>query len=35
MLGYIGLSIVAIWYRKLFYVVVGLAVGYSGYLFFG
>jgi len=32
-LGYIGLSMVAIWYRKMFYVVLGLAVIYAGYLF--
>ncbi|WP_296824904.1 ComEC/Rec2 family competence protein [Sulfurovum sp.] len=33
MLGYVALSIGAIWQRKLFYVVFGLAFGYSGYLF--
>ncbi|RRS32710.1 MAG: transporter [Epsilonproteobacteria bacterium (ex Lamellibrachia satsuma)] len=33
MSGYIVLSIGAIWQRKLFYVVVGLAFGYAGYLF--
>ena len=31
--GYIGLSIVAIWHRKVFYVVLGLAIGYGIYLF--
>jgi len=33
MLGYVGLSLGAIWSRKLFLVVIGLAVGYAGYLF--
>ncbi|MEA1879252.1 MAG: ComEC/Rec2 family competence protein [Campylobacterota bacterium] len=33
MLGYIGLSIGAIWYRKVFYLVLALAVGYGIYLF--
>jgi len=33
MLGYVGLSIGAIWSKKVFYVVLGLAFGYSGYLF--
>lgn len=33
MLGYIGLSLGAIWSRKLFFVLIGLAVGYSVYLF--
>jgi len=33
MLGYVGLSLGAIWSRKLFFVVIGLAVGYAGYLF--
>jgi competence protein ComEC len=32
-LGYLGLSIVAIWYRKVFYVVLGLAILYMFYLF--
>jgi competence protein ComEC len=32
-LGYIGLSLIAIWYRKVFYVVLGLSVVYGGYLF--
>ena len=32
-LVYIGLSMVAIWHRKMFYVVLGLAVIYAGYLF--
>ncbi len=31
--GYIGLSLGAIWYRRLFYLLVGVAVGYGGYLF--
>ncbi len=30
---YVGLSIGAIWHKKLFYVVLGLAVGYGVYLF--
>jgi hypothetical protein len=34
MLGYVGLSLGAIWSRKLFYGVLGVAVGYMGYLFF-
>ncbi len=33
MLGYIGLSLGAIWYRKVFYIVLGLAFGYGIYLF--
>ena len=33
MLGYVGLSIGAIWYRKVFYVVLVLAFGYGVYLF--
>ena len=33
MLGYVGLSLGAIWSRKLFFVVLGVAVGYSIYLF--
>ncbi len=33
MLGYIGLSIGAIWSKKLFFMVIGLAVGYGAYLF--
>ena len=33
MLVYVALSLGAIWQRKLFYVVLGLAVGYCGYLF--
>ena len=33
MLGYVGLSIGAIWSKKLFFVVIGLAVGYGIYLF--
>ena len=33
MLGYVGLSLGAIWYRRLFFVVIGLAVGYGIYLF--
>ena len=33
MLGYVGLSLGAIWSRKLFFVVIGLAVGYGIYLF--
>jgi len=32
-LGYVGLSIGAIWYKKLFYVVLGLANLYAFYLF--
>jgi competence protein ComEC len=32
-LGYLGLSIIAIWYRKVFYVVLGLAILYMFYLF--
>ena len=32
-LGYLGLSIVAIWYRKAFYMVLGLAILYMFYLF--
>jgi len=32
-LGYVGLSLIAIWYRRVFYVVFGLAVLYGGYLF--
>lgn len=31
--GYSGLSIVAIWYRRVFYGVMGLALGYGVYLF--
>ena len=34
MLVYVGLSIGAIWNKKLFYGVIGVAVGYMGYLFF-
>jgi len=30
---YIGLSVGAIWHKKLFYVVLGLAIGYGIYLF--
>jgi len=33
MLAYIGLSLGAIWSRKLFYGVLGVAFGYGGYLF--
>ncbi len=33
MLGYVGLSIGAIWYRKVFYAVLGLAIVYAVYLF--
>jgi hypothetical protein len=33
MVGYIAVSIGAIWYRKLFYLLMGMAVGYGGYLF--
>lgn len=33
MLGYVGLSIASIWYRKVFDLVLGLAFGYSIYLF--
>jgi len=33
MLGYVGLSLGAIWSRKLFFVVIGSAVGYGIYLF--
>ncbi len=33
MLGYIGLSLGAVWSRKLFFVVIGLAMGYGMYLF--
>jgi len=33
MVGYIVVSLGAIWYRKLFYLLVTVAVGYSGYLF--
>jgi len=33
MLGYVGLSLGAVWSRKLFFVVIGSAVGYSVYLF--
>ena len=33
MLGYVGLSVGAIWYRKLFYAVLGLASLYAVYLF--
>ena len=33
MLGYVGLSLGAIWSRKLFFVVIGLALGYGVYLF--
>ncbi len=33
MLGYVGLSIGAIWNRKLFFMVIGLAMGYGVYLF--
>ncbi len=33
MLGYVGLSLGGIWSRKLFIVVIGLAVGYGVYLF--
>ncbi|WP_415407256.1 ComEC/Rec2 family competence protein [Sulfurovum sp. CS9] len=33
MLGYVGLSLGAIWSRKLFFVVIGLALGYGIYLF--
>jgi len=32
-LVYVGLSIGAIWYKKLFYVVLGIAFGYAVYLF--
>ncbi|SFV66463.1 Competence protein [hydrothermal vent metagenome] len=32
-LGYLGLSIVAIWYRKVFYLLLGLAILYMFYLF--
>jgi len=32
-LGYIGVSLMAIWHRKVFYVVLGLAMVYAGYLF--
>lgn len=32
-LVYVVVSVGAIWYRKLFYVVLGLAIGYSVYLF--
>jgi competence protein ComEC len=32
-LGYLGLSIIAIWYRKVFYMVLGLAILYMFYLF--
>lgn len=35
MLGYMGLSIGAIWYRKLFYIVLVLALLYGFYLFIG
>jgi len=33
MLGYVGLSLGAIWYRKVFYAVLVLAFGYGVYLF--
>ncbi len=33
MLGYVGLSLGAIWSRKLFYLVIGLALSYGIYLF--
>ena len=33
MLAYVGLSLGAIWSRKLFYGVFGVALGYGGYLF--
>jgi competence protein ComEC len=33
-LGYVAVSIGAIWYRKMFYLLVVLAMGYGGYLFF-
>ena len=33
MLVYVSLSIGSIWNKKLFYVVIGLALGYGGYLF--
>jgi len=33
MIGYIVVSIGAIWYRKLFYLLVTVAIGYSVYLF--
>ena len=33
MLAYVGLSIASIWSKKLFYVVLGVAFGYSLYLF--
>jgi len=33
MLGYVGLSLGAIWSRKLFYGVIGVALGYGMYLF--
>ena len=32
-LGYLGLSIGAIWRRRLFYVLFGVALGYGVYLF--
>jgi competence protein ComEC len=32
-LGYLGLSMIAIWYRKVFYMVLGLAILYMFYLF--
>jgi hypothetical protein len=32
-LVYIALSLAAIWSRKLFYVLLGSALGYAGYLF--
>jgi len=33
MLAYVGLSLGAIWSRKLFYMLIGLAFGYGGHLF--
>jgi len=33
-LGYIVVSLGAIWYRKMFYLLLGIAIVYGGYLFF-
>ena len=33
MVGYVGISLGAIWHRKLFYLLIGTAVGYGVYLF--
>jgi competence protein ComEC len=33
MLTYIGLSIGAIWEKRVFYIVIGFGFGYGGYLF--